>query len=691
VSEALRWGLYAGDVWMITPPFQLTYGLRLEGSRFTHAPAYNPAVDSVFGRRTDALPSEWHVSPRAGFTWSPRPGANRRPGLPVWVLRGGVGEFRSPVPASLVTQALTATGLDPAATEIFCVGPAVPTPSWAGYVVAAGTIPAQCDGSGGPVPPEFAPVRTVTLFAEGFEAPRAWRASVGVQRAVTQLLRLSLDLSWARGVSQSGFRDLNLVSTPRFTLSGEAHRPVYASPQDITPETGAIRFGGSRLDPGFGSVLEARSDLASQSEQATLSLGGVFGKGIVLQTSYSWQRARDQATGARGFGFGGGSTAGDPNTAEWARSDFGRTHSFLTTITYPFGPAIELTAIGRLSSGAPYTPTVGGDVNGDGSRNDRAFVFAPGTGSPESDGMARLLGGASAAVRACLLSQQGAVAARNSCTGPWQGSLDFQANWRPNVWGLNRRLTVSIVTVNFLRGLDELLHSAANARGWGLAPRPDGTLLYVTGFDSVSQRFLYQVNERFGATSGSATAFRPPFQIGIQARLAIGPDRARAALDQIRAGRFGGGGAAGPGAGGPLGARLATPGAGAAETPAERVRRLESLLPNPAGFVLTMKDTLQLDSSQVARLEPLRDGLAARTRARVDTARAALEREGPNPDPMRLIGILRPSFESGREDVLTVLDQVRGILTPEQWARLPEQMRSLPDRRRPLRGERRPR
>jgi hypothetical protein len=140
-----------------------------------------------------------------------------------------------------------------------------------------------------------------------------------------------------------------------------------------------------------------------------------------------------------------------------------------------------------------------------------------------------------------------------------------------------------------------------------------------------------------------------------------------------------------------LGARLATPGAGAAETPAERVRRLESLLPNPAGFVLTMKDTLQLDSSQVARLEPLRDGLAARTRARVDTARAALEREGPNPDPMRLIGILRPSFESGREDVLTVLDQVRGILTPEQWARLPEQMRSLPDRRRPLRGERRPR
>ena len=69
-SDNLRWGMYAGDVWFVTRPFQLTYGVRLEGSSFGDAPAYNPAVDTAFGHRTDRLPSEWHLSPRAGFTWT---------------------------------------------------------------------------------------------------------------------------------------------------------------------------------------------------------------------------------------------------------------------------------------------------------------------------------------------------------------------------------------------------------------------------------------------------------------------------------------------------------------------------------------------------------------------------------------------------------------------------------------------
>ena len=69
-ADDLRWGFYAGDVWMVSRPFQLTYGVRLEGSSFGDPPAYNPAVDSAFGRRTDRLPTEWHVSPRVGFSWT---------------------------------------------------------------------------------------------------------------------------------------------------------------------------------------------------------------------------------------------------------------------------------------------------------------------------------------------------------------------------------------------------------------------------------------------------------------------------------------------------------------------------------------------------------------------------------------------------------------------------------------------
>src|SRR5439155_599766 len=74
-------------------------------------------------------------------------------------------------------------------------------------------------------------------------------------------------------------------------------------------------------------------------------------------------------------GFAAPTTAGDPNGREWATSAFERRHSLLATVTYPVNAALEVTALGRLTSGVPFTPLVGSDVNGDGARNDRAFRF----------------------------------------------------------------------------------------------------------------------------------------------------------------------------------------------------------------------------------------------------------------------------------------------------------------------------
>src|SRR5207249_5006417 len=62
--------LYLGDIWRTGNGVQLTYGTRLEAARFSGAPAFNPAIDSLFGMRTDRIPSEVHVSPRIGFTWT---------------------------------------------------------------------------------------------------------------------------------------------------------------------------------------------------------------------------------------------------------------------------------------------------------------------------------------------------------------------------------------------------------------------------------------------------------------------------------------------------------------------------------------------------------------------------------------------------------------------------------------------
>src|SRR3989475_8120816 len=165
--------------------------------------------------------------------------------------------------------------------------------------------------------------------------------------------------------------------------------------------------------------------------------------------------------------------------------------------------------------------------------------------------MRALIATAPPAVRDCLRRQLGHVAGRNSCTGPWQPALDFQINWRPAYFGPARRLTVSLLTVNLLGGLDQWLHGAANVHGWGFAAAPDPVLLYVRGFDPVAQRFGYGVNGRFGATAGANGGGTVPVQIAIQGHLIVGPlppsPPVRAPLCERGAPRAGGGGVGGGG------------------------------------------------------------------------------------------------------------------------------------------------
>src|SRR5881296_1782841 len=48
-GTAWNGALYLGDTWRAGGGVQVAYGARLEGARFDGAPAYNRAVDSLFG------------------------------------------------------------------------------------------------------------------------------------------------------------------------------------------------------------------------------------------------------------------------------------------------------------------------------------------------------------------------------------------------------------------------------------------------------------------------------------------------------------------------------------------------------------------------------------------------------------------------------------------------------------------
>ena len=697
-GAALSSALYLGDTWRKSRAIQLTYGVRLEHSTFLDAPAYNPRVYELFGRRTDELPSEIHLSPRLGFTWivgagtpgtSGRQGGARRGGRSgggnanSLVVRGGIGEFRGRAPTQLFASAIDATGLPDGEQQLACIGSAVPVPDWTGYLLDPAAIPVECadGGTGGPVV-ERRP--NVTVFSPEFGAPRAWRASFGLSRRISEWLSASADATYASGMSLYGTRDLNLRTEPAFTLASEDERPVYVPAGSIVPGTGATSVLASRLHPEFAQVIEANSVLRSRTTQVSLAINGVASRRLIWNISYTFARSLDETSfapggggggggrGGFGFGTGSGTTAGNPNAIEWGTSDLERRHNATGSLSWFARPWIDVTSIFRLSSGQPFTPRVGSDINGDGSRNDRAFVFDP-SDAPDAvvaEGMERLLATAPAPVRECLRDQLGRIAGRNSCMSAWTPTLDLQLNLRPDLGSrIGRRLTMMVSFINPLAGADRLLHGTSGLRGWGQPNRPDATLLTVRGFDPVESRYEYEVNERFGDSRAARTALRNPFQIGIQARFQIGPDRQRERL---------------------LGGLAALGRRGGTSAPDARTI-VERVAPDPVFPILERRDSLGLSPDQVSALRAIGDSLSMALDTMIASVQATLDSVTAAGGTLATaFPTIQPKLQEVREEYLSALRAAERVLTREQWGRLPPRLRNPEPIRGPGQGARRP-
>ena len=682
-GRASTGALYVGDVWRPIQAVQLTLGARAEQWWFGGAGVYDAMIDSLFGLRTDRLPEETRVSPRLGFSWS----GLATDGPARLTVRGGVGEFRSPIPQQLAASAAATVG-GAAETQLFCAGPSAPTPDWSAYLLDPTSIPDSCSG---PPSPSSSGAPTYTIFGHGVEAPRALRSSLGIQYR-SGLVGYGLEVSHATGSAQSGFIDRNL-GAPQFTLAGEGGRQVFAPLSAIDTATGAVALGDSRLDPTYGQVLEITSRYRNRSTAIAASASGIIGHGITFTTSYTWSKSDNQVSAVSGGGRGG-SAGVDPTIQEYAPSDFDRRHQLVGTLYFPLGKGFELTSIGRLTSGMPFTPSVAGDVNADGARNDRAFIPDPATADPAlAAAMTDLMAGASRSVRDCLEGQLGKVAARNSCRGPWQPSLDLQLNYKPRI--LEQRLTISRVTSNFLAGVDRLVHGQDDMHGWGQFTRPDATLLTVRGFDAGTSSYRYEVNERFGGISGTNGALVVPFQLGIQLRYVIGPTGPAAffAGGPGGAGRDGGGGfrVGAPGAAAPGATPGAAAGTGGAANPlAAFADRFARLMPDPIAAIQEKAVLVHLTEDQSARLDSISRRFVTARDSLSGVIREDIQRAGPNPDPAVLFSGIRPKMEAGRHLSEAALEEARGVLTPEQWAQLPPEVKEPPRGFGPGPGGRRP-
>ena len=651
-----------GDSWRKTQDLQIQYGLRVDASHFMKTPDYNAAVEEAFGRRNDHVPSPISLSPRIGFSWtlgqsqeiSAFSGASRTPRA---VVRGGIGVFSNGSSTGQIGAALDNTGLPSGVQQIYCVGPAVPIPDWTQYASALAAVPDRCaDGTTGSVFSNSAP--NVTLFADDFRPQRTVRTNLSWNGSLLDgRFTTSIEGTYSLNLNQQRSVDLNFQPLQRFSLDAESDRPVYVQPGSIVPATGSIASRDARVTQSFSRVSEVRSDLESRTAQLSLRLSPIprgptkFG----WSAAYTYSHIREQVSGFS-------STAGSPLGVEWSRSAQGP-HQITYNLRYNFFNAVQVNLNGSFRSGNAFTPTIAGDVNGDGYSNDRAFIYAPAgtTDSAVAAGMSQLLASTSGAARDCLQKQLGGIAARNSCRGPWTSNASLNVTLDRAKFRMPQRASISFSLSNPLGAADLLLNGSGNLRGWGQNLSPDQALLYVRGFDPTTRRYTYEVNQRFGATRPQFLVLRNPATLTASVRYDLGPMRERQSLQMQ------------------LGSGRTQPGT---RFPEQGFRSLGSAgLPNPMVTILRQQDSLRLTSRQADSIAAMNRRYTYRTDSIWAPVARYLAKLPTQFDEDAAYDRYLQARHAQIDMLIRLVPTIRALLTDEQRRKLPLQIVNVLDPR----------
>ena len=639
-----------GDSWRKTQDLQIQYSVRVDGSRFTATPAYNAEVNQLFARHNDFVPSPIVVSPRIGFSYtlgqapeiSAFSGAFRAPRA---VIRGGIGVFANNANTGLLSAVLNNTGLANGTQQIVCVGPAAPIPDWRAYLLGESAIPNECaDGTNGTLFANTSP--SVTLISRNYTPQRSIRANGSWSGAVLDArYSLSLDGTYSLNLHQQRSVDINFAPVTRFTL--DDGRPVFVQPSSIVTTTGGIASRDARVSQDFNRVSEIRSDLQSRSAQLQVRLNPIYRTPMRFRwnAAYTFTNVREQVSGFS-------STAANPLDVFWDRSAQGP-HSVNYSLSYNFFDAVNVSWTGLFRSGNAFTPSVAGDLNGDGYFNDRAFIYssATTTDTAVSNGVQRVISNASDATRDCLRSQLDHIAVRNSCRAPWSSSASLNISLDRVKFHMPRRANVSFSLSNPLGAADLIANGSGRLRGWGQSPFPDASLLYVRGFDPTTNRYKFEVNPRFGATRPELVTLRNPVVLTTSVRFDLGSTREQQTLAMQ------------------LGFGRTLPGSRYPEA-LYRSAGANSVT-NPMAVILRQQDSLKLTSEQA-------DSIASMNRRynyRSDSLWAPVA---------RFLAALPARFDQGeaysrylaarRKQVGMLMDVVPSItdlLTPEQRRKLP--------------------
>lgn len=461
---------YLADVWRISDRVSLTIGLRVDALKFSGLPAYNPAVDSLFQRRTSDYPRpdvQW--SPRFGFSWEPFADHVTR-------VRGGAGMFVGRPPLGWLLGPVRSNG---AGVQTLTCSTRVGSGKVPKFIADPALQPQACpDGRGfsdGPV----------ALVDRNLRMAESFRTSLAVDRRLPWNVDASVEGFYSKVRSDFLFVNANL----RGPQSVDPHGRVLYGTIDGSGRAQPALAGDGR----FPEAIDLRNHSLGYSWAVTAQVDKPFSDRLALRASYTRSRSRDLQSLTNGSAVApfdiwasGRPLSGRHEELSTGVSAFEIPHRVVLAATYAapwkrWKTDFSLYYIGE--SGTPFTfgdSTAGGlgDLNADGtSANDPIYVPRDATDLSEIvfAGIDSPAQGAAfeAFIRKtpCLRRQRGTIVGRNSCRGPWVNTSN--ASLRQSLRAIGAHdLSLQVEVFNVLNLLNP---------SWGLFRVPKATLLQHVG------------------------------------------------------------------------------------------------------------------------------------------------------------------------------------------------------------------
>ena len=417
-------GVYAQDKYRATDKLTITYGIRLDYSKFYNTFLYNPVVDTLtrfyqgIHANTGAAPNlAVQVSPRIGFNYDAY-------GDQTLQIRGGAGLFQGAPPFVWVSNQASNSGMalfgsfSNTNTNVFNPDVNAYRPS-----ATAGLSSSY----------------SINVTDPNYKFPQVFKSTLAADKKLGNGWTVTVEGTYTKQFNASVFQNIALPNTGLVKLTDGRWRFPYTS---IYP-LGGKQMGGTTAatanNPTIGNAIYMTNSSAGYAWTGTLQIQKVT-KNFILTAAYTRQEAKDAAvSGSTAATMWGSKVISDnPNDFTIGNSNNYMPHRIIGSVVYHKDfIKDQTTSIGMVYEGSPNYATsyyVQGDVNGDGiTYNDLMFVpktsdqikLINATGDTRSQTELWNQLDAFIASNPYLFSRRGQFAERNAYVLPWTHKLDL--------------------------------------------------------------------------------------------------------------------------------------------------------------------------------------------------------------------------------------------------------------------------